>query len=496
MLPLSVMPLRLYNTFSKREEEFISLEPGEVRMYTCGPTVYGRPHVGNYASFLMADLLRRWFEVGHGYHVHHVKNITDVGHLLHDADHGDDKIQKEAEKQKMQPLDIARRYENEFLDDECALNILDSEARPRASAFIKEQLAMVRTLLEKGKAYETDDGIYFAVTTFPQYGALSGNTLENLSAGVRVDINEKKKHPADFALWKKCVGENAKHVLRWSFTTGEPVPSTGEDASAGFPGWHIECSAMSAAILGPQIDLHTGGEDNIFPHHECEIAQSESVTGKKPFVRYWLHRRRINMGSEKMSKSLGNMLTLSDIQNMGYSPLDLRYYLLSVHYRTHLKFTKKGLGDAHIARRRILDWIVQKGMREFGQRGSPNAIADFSFENVKECYENFKQAMDNDLNTPAALGAVFECMNSVNSSSVPDTEGMELLENFAHLVQETFGCFESEEEVPQEVEQLLVERTHAREEKDFAASDRLRDAIQKYGFEVRDTPQGQEVKKL
>lgn len=481
------MSLRLYNTLSKKEEEFESLESGNVRMYTCGPTVYGRPHIGNFASFLMADLLRRWLEAGHGYQVTHVKNITDVGHLLHDADHGDDKIQREAERQKRSPLEIARMYTEQYLDDERALNMIEPHHRPRATETVAEMIAMIETLIKKNHAYETEDGIYFSVTTFPQYGELSGNTLDNLSVGARIDVNEKKKHPADFALWKKCVGANADHILRWNSPWGE-----------GFPGWHIECSAMSTKFLGEWIDIHTGGEDNIFPHHECEIAQSESATGKKPFVRHWLHRRRINMGSEKMSKSLGNMLTLSDIQDMGYSPLDLRYYLLSVHYRTNLKFTKKGLEDAHSARRRILEWVGQKGQRAFAHHGSPEEIKDFSIQNVRNFYDGFKNAMDNDLNTPAALATVFECMSYVNSASLPDDEGEELLADFATLVQETFGCFYPEEgaPMPQEVEALLGQRDEARKAKDFAASDRLRDAIRKYGFEVRDTPKGQEVRRV
>lgn len=486
-LPLHGMPLRLYNTLSKREEEFESLESGKVRMYTCGPTVYGRPHIGNYASFLMADLLRRWLEAGHGYQVTHVKNITDVGHLLHDADHGDDKIQKEAERQKVHPLEIARRYEAEFLEDEEALHMREPEHRPRATETIPEMIAMIQKLLERGLAYETEDGVYFSVSSFPHYGALSGNTLENLSAGARVGIDEKKKHPADFALWKKCVGANADHILHWPSPWGE-----------GFPGWHIECSAMSMKFLGERIDIHTGGEDNIFPHHECEIAQSESATDRKPFVRHWLHRRRINMGSEKMSKSLGNMLTLSDIQDMGYSPLDLRYYLLSVHYRTNLKFTKKGLEDAHSARQRILAWVGQKGQREFAHHGSPEEIKDFSLQSVRSFYDDFKSAVDNDLNTPAALAAVFECMNYVNSASLPDDESKEILVSFAILVQDTFGCFYPEEgaPMPREVEALLGQRDEARKAKDFAASDRLRDEIRQYGFEVRDTPKGQEVRKV
>ncbi|MDO8649583.1 MAG: cysteine--tRNA ligase [Candidatus Peregrinibacteria bacterium] len=481
------MPLVLYNTYSKKEEEFTPLKPGIVTMYTCGPTVYGRPHIGNYSSFLMADLLRRWLEVGHGYTVTHVKNITDVGHLVHDADAGDDKVQKQAEKERVHPLAIARRYEGEFLEDEQALRIQEPAHRPRASEYIKEQLAMVKILLQKNHAYETEDGVYFSVSTFPRYGALSGNTLENLSAGARIEVDEKKKHPADFALWKKCVGENGMHVLRWSFASGDVSTSEGEDPSSGFPGWHIECSAMSRALLGEQLDIHTGGEDNIFPHHECEIAQSE-CSGKSPFVRYWLHKRRIDLGDQKMSKSLGNVLSISDITAKGFSPLDLRYSFLSVHYRTNLKFSWKGLENARTARRSIVEWMNTPLTPDAKGRDSTDDVSAFS--------ARFADAMDDDLNTSAALAAVFDCMHwsrSVNHSSAT----LDALQAFTAVVRDTFGCFEAEEEtVPANVLALAKEREDARARKDFSASDRLREEIRAFGFEVRDGGGEQTLRKL
>ena len=479
---LFAMPLSLYNTFSKKETELHTIEPKTVRMYTCGPTVYGRPHIGNYSSFLMADLLRRWLEVS-GYTVKHVKNITDVGHLLHDADHGDDKIQTQAEKEKIHPLDIAKRYTDQYLDDEKALNMLEPMARPRASAFIKEQLKIIKTLLKKGNAYETDDGIYFAVETFPQYGALSGNTLQNLNAGARVEVDERKKHPADFALWKKCIGDNGRHVLRWSYATGEVSHSSGEDASSGFPGWHIECSAMSQSLLGDQIDLHTGGEDNIFPHHECEIAQSEAATGKQ-FVRLWLHKRRIDLGDAKMSKSLGNILTIPDIVAKGYSPLDLRYYLLSVHYRTNLKFSQKGLEDAKNVRRKIGQWILEV------EHVTPVSNSIHS-SIITEYVRRFSQAMNEDLNVSAALAVVFEIMAYSRVKNV-----FAECKKFAEILQNTFGCFTLiESVVDPEALALAQERDDARARKDFAESDRLRDQLMQMGYEVRDSKEGTQVKR-
>ena len=482
------MPLRLYNTYSKKEEDFVPADPENVTMYTCGPTVYGRPHIGNYSSFLMADLLRRWLEAGHGYAVKHVKNITDVGHLLHDADHGDDKIQKQAEKEKMHPLEIARQYTEQYLEDEKALKLREPEARPRASEYVKEMIAIINVLIKEGNAYETDDGIYFAVETFKKYGMLSGNTLENLSAGARVGIDEKKKHPADFALWKKTVGNNSHHILRWSFASGEISHTEGEDTASGFPGWHIECSAMSRALLGETIDLHTGGEDNIFPHHECEIAQSE-CSAKKQFVRLWLHKRRIDLGSDKMSKSFGNVLTLPDIERKGFSPSDLRYYLLSVHYRTNLKFTWKGMEDAKGSRKKIVEWIEAVQSAKASSKGFSHGM-DLSIN-------AFSKVMDDDLNTSAALAEIFSAMNFFYKNPQIDEDGILLYKKFISLICNTFGCFESEDiKIPDTVLSLVEARKEARTKKDFAASDRLRDEIKTLGYEVRDGGGEQTVKKL
>lgn len=485
------MPLRLYNTLTKKEESFDRTAGDTVTMYTCGPTVYGRPHVGNYASFLMADLLRRWLQVGHDLSVTHVKNITDVGHLVADADEGEDKVEKEARRianaqgrseiTAEDVIGVARKYEEEYLADEEALHFLEPAYRPRASEYIAKMKVMITALISQKNAYATEDGIYFSVMseTPTPYGTLSGNTLEHLSAGARVEVRDEKHHPADFALWKFCVGRNAKHLLRWE----SPVNPEGEPFPEGFPGWHIECSAMSAQLLGDQIDIHTGGEDNIFPHHECEMAQSECVSGKKPFVKLWLHRRRIQMGEEKMSKSLGNVLNLSDIIGSGFDPMDLRYYLLSVHYRTNLKFTEKGLDDARKARRKIVEW-----MKEVEDAKDTKETKD-----AEGWKQKFSQAMDNDLNTSEALAVIFDAMTWSR------TEGsLAACKSFITLVRETFGCFvsASESDIPPEVAELLLQRNVARTEKKFAESDTLRDAIAALGYEVKDTSEGQRVRKM
>jgi cysteinyl-tRNA synthetase len=476
------MALVLYNTFTRREEVFTPLEGKLVKMYTCGPTVYGRPHIGNYSSFLMADLLRRWLEVC-GYEVRHVKNITDVGHLVADQDAGEDKIQKQAKAENTDPLAVARKYTEQYLADERALNMLEPFARPRATETIVEMVEIIKILIERGHAYQTSDGVYFDVRTFSRYGMLSGNTLENLDAGARVAVNEEKKHPADFALWKKTVGDNAHHLLKWPSPWGD-----------GFPGWHIECSAMSRKYLGEQIDIHTGGEDNIFPHHECEIAQSE-CSGAVPFSRYWLHKRRIELAGDdgelvKMSKSLGNVYTIPDIVGAGFSPLDLRYLFLSVHYRTRLKFSWKGLDDAKKARRRIIEWMAEA---EQG-RGEGD---DASLDDVHEWSAQFRAAMDSDLNTSGALAAVFECMSWSRKKRWKGKAHGALL-GFLADVRKTFGCFDAEEEaaLPAEVQALLDRRCDARMQKDFAASDALRAELQTLGYDVKDTPQGQEARRL
>ena len=520
-IPSPMTTPRLYNTLTNQEEDFVPLVPNKVTMYTCGPTVYGRPHIGNYSSFLMADLLRRWLEVS-GHEVVHVKNITDVGHLVADADEGEDKVEKEAkriaEEQRGEGAEItmedvigvAEMYTAQYLEDEAALNMLEPHHRPKATETIPEMLEIIKVLVDKGNAYEADDGIYFAVESFEEYGKLSGNTLDQLNAGARVDVQEAKRHPADFALWKKCTGMNEHHVLRWDSPWGP-----------GFPGWHIECSAMSTKFLGEQIDIHTGGEDNIFPHHECEIAQSESFMNNlqsdssqsnfalseskgevaqseccngKQFVNLWLHKRRIDLGDQKMSKSLGNVLSVPDILASGYSPLDLRYLFLSVHYRTQLKFAEKGLEDAKKARRKIVEWIAE--MQEVTADASDPDQA--TIDELQAFITRFADAMNSDLNTPGALAAVFDCMAWSRNQEAWSEDALLSLQDFIAMLLHTFGCFDPEDaqDIPAEVQELVDQRAAAREAKDFEASDRLRDEIAALGWEVRDGSEGQTVKKI
>lgn len=490
----------IYNTLTNKEEQFKPLKEGIATVYTCGPTVYGRPHIGNYSAFLMADLLVRWLEVS-GYKVTHVKNITDVGHLAGDdtADAtGEDKIERQAKKEAKDPLEVAAEYTAQYIADEEALNMRNPEQRPKATETIKEMLALTKQLLASGHAYQTESGMYFAVESFKDYGKLSGNVLANMQSGSRVAVDTDKRHPADFALWKTCTSVNAHHLLRWSFATGERVYGTEADETAGFPGWHIECSAMSTKFLGQQIDIHTGGEDNIFPHHECEVAQSEAASGKQ-FVGYWLHRRRIDLGDTKMSKSLGNTLNLDDIKDMGFSPLDLRYYLLSVHYRTQLKFTKEGLYGASRARERIKNWIRSDGMDRIAV-SAPDNRPKFNIQEFTKFINHFKDALNSDLNTPAALAAIFDAMSYCQNTIYVSGGEFDLIRSeFFTIIINTFACFNDitqEIEITDELQALLDARTIARAAKDFAESDRLRDEIAKLGFIVKDTAEGQQVSLL
>ncbi len=338
------MALQVYNTLTRQKEEFRTLEPGVVRMYNCGPTVYGRAHIGNLRSFLFADTLRRWLEY-RGFRVEQVMNITDVGHILADADAGEDKIEAQARKENRDPWAISRAWTELFFQDLAALGFRKARQNPRASEHIPEMLEIIEGLIAKGYAYQTGGDVYFEVAKFPRYGRLSGNKVEELDAGNRIEVREEKRHPADFALWKS----DPKHLMKWPSRFGPD----------GFPGWHIECSAMSRKHLGDQLDIHTGGEDNIFPHHECEIAQTEAFTGR-PFASYWMHAKFLQVDGGKMSKSLGNVWSLDDIRARGFQPRQLRFCLIRGHYRAPLNFTWDILKESAAALENLDDLVVRR----------------------------------------------------------------------------------------------------------------------------------------
>jgi len=477
------MALSLYNTMSRREEVFEPLRPGEVGMYNCGPTVYGLATIGNFRSFIFADLLRRYLE-WKGYRVTQVMNITDVGHMTEDdlADGGgEDKIQKAAAAAGKRPEDIARYFEGEFFKDRDALHILSAHRHPRATEHVPEMIAMIEALLARGHAYEVAGEVYYDVSSFPAYGRLSGNTVEDLVAGARVEVAEGKRHPADFALWKR----DPKHLMQWESPWGR-----------GFPGWHIECSAMGQKYLGATFDIHTGGEDNIFPHHECEIAQSEGATGK-PFVRYWLHTRHLLVDGRKMSKSLGNVLTIGELREKGYTGREIRYALLEVHYRKPMNFTLASLDAARASLRRLREFrrMLLESVRGMeGARVVRGADTGRVRERLTQAQREFETALDDDLNVSVGLAAIFGLVRDVNEWGAGKAEAAEVLEAILSW-DRMLGVLDDADGVPPAVDEAWVlekirERDAARAARDWKRADRIREDLSQAGIELRDSAEG------
>ena len=463
------MSLEVFDTLTKEKRPFVPREPGVVRMYNCGPTVYGRVHVGNLRSFLFADTLRRWLEVS-GYEVRQVMNITDVGHLLDDAEEGEDKLEAQARKEKKDPWEISRHYTELFLKDVRALGCKEPLARPKASEFVPEMLALIDGLMQKGFAYETHGNVYFEVARFPRYGRLSGNSVAELEAGARIEVRDEKRHPADFALWKS----DPKHLMKWASRFGPD----------GFPGWHIECSAMARALLGDELDLHTGGEDNVFPHHECEIAQSEALTGK-PFARYWMHAKFLQVDGGKMSKRLGNVWNLDDVLARGFSARVLRFALIRGHYRGPLNFTWGILEEAKSALEKLDDLVARVREARAGTALGPRVGG----EAVARARARFDAGMDDDLNVPQALAALFELRAALLEGGAGREAAAEAW-SFLERAQAALGVLELEERKDARLEELVGRYAAARAQKDWASSDRLRAEIKALGYTIMDTPQG------
>jgi len=464
--------LRLHNSLTGAVEDFAPLREGEVRMYNCGPTVYRRNHVGNYRAYMLADLLRRSFEYL-GYRVHQIMNITDVGHLTEDdvADAGgEDKLIAEArERGVLDPYEIARQVETWFHQDRKALRIKDAERYPRATEHDPEMIEMSEALIAKGHAYAADGNVYFSVASFPPYGALSGNTVDALEAGGGGRVAERgdKKSPHDFALWK----HDPKHLMQWDAPWGR-----------GFPGWHIECSAMSRKYLGDTLDVHTGGPDNKFPHHECEIAQSECVTGH-PFVRYWLHCGRLEIGGKKMSKREGTLFTVPDLLERGFTGADIRLFLLRHHYRSPLPFDEASLEDAARTRAKLNNFVSY----EMSER-PPGGGAPEVGEQIERARAAFRAGLEDDLNTSVALAALHAFMTAINRLE-PGEEDAARVVDFMREVDTVLGVLD---EVPAtggddaEIDALVAERDEARRGRDFARADAIRDELAARGIELLD----------
>ena len=462
------MTLVLFNTLTREKEPFRSLEPGLVRMYNCGPTVYNRQHVGNFRAFLFADVLRRWLEY-RGFEVRQVMNITDVGHLVDDAEEGEDKLEKRAREERLDPWEISRENTRQFLQDLATLGVQPALAYPRATDHIAEMVEIIEGLLAQGFAYQVDGNVYFDVSRFERYGRLSGNRVEDLEAGARVEVNAQKRHPADFALWKS----DPRHLMKWDTRFGPD----------GFPGWHIECSAMARKHLGDRIDIHTGGEDNVFPHHECEIAQTEAFTGQ-PFASFWLHTKFLQVDGGKMSKRLGNVYTIDDVLAQGFSARALRFALLRGHYRQPLNFTWEGMRDASAALETLDDLVARL------YRAAEDGVPDAGAELVAAARGTFEQALDDDLNVGRALPALFQLRSDALEGRLGGAPAREALA-FLERVNGVLGVLELEpRDLEQEVEQLIAARQAARAAKQWAEADRLRDELAARGIALEDTPDG------
>ena len=453
-----------YNTLTKQKDLFKPIEEGKVKIYSCGPTVYKDATIGNMRTNLLNDTLRRVLKYN-GYELKHVMNITDVGHLVSDGDEGEDKMLKSAREEHKSPLEIAEHYTKLFFRDLERLNIETPEVVCKATDHIKEMLEMVQKIMKNGYAYETSTAIYFDVSKLDKYGILSGINLNDQKAGARVDIDPEKRNPYDFALWIKAP---ANHLMKWDSPWG---PS--------YPGWHIECSAMSTKYLGEEFDIHTGGIDLVPTHHENEIAQNKGACGKNP-AHYWIHGEYLLINGGKMSKSLGNTYLIDDIIARGYSPLAYRLFNYSCHYRGKLNFTWEGIESANTSLIRLRE----------GYQKHLNGNSDISDEIIADMENRFHQAINDDMNMPLALSVVWEAVKYPEKSP----KIAQLLKKFDTVlgikideVQET--------KIPQEILDLVEERKQARSDKNWSESDRLRDLIAEKGYIVKDTKDGTEVLK-
>jgi cysteinyl-tRNA synthetase len=458
--------MQFHNTLTRKKDEFIPLNKEQVTVYTCGPTVYNYAHIGNLRTYIFEDLIVR--TVSCAYKVNRVMNITDVGHLTSDCDSGEDKMELCSQREGASAWDLAKRYEKKFFEDFAALNCLMPQAAPRATGHIPEMIALVKTLEEKGYTYRTSDGIYYDSSKFPAYGELVGKShIEGLKTGARIDFNEEKRNPSDFALWKFSP-KDCKRQMEWDSPWG-----------VGFPGWHIECSAMSMKYLGPTLDIHCGGVDHIAIHHTNEIAQSEAATGK-PYVRNWIHGEFLVLSAGKMSKSAGTFLTLDALREKGYGPLDYRYLCLTAHYRTQLDFSFESMDFAKATLHGLRERIAV--LKPLSGGNIKNEAA------LKEAKEKFKEAMYDDINTPKALSVLWEYIKS-REEAADKLEFLKYADDFLGL-----ALLEEERkaDIPQEAKDLIALREEARRNKDFKTSDELRTGLEKMGILLKDTPTGTE----
>lgn len=474
------MSLKIYNVLTRKKEKFVPLVEGKVNMYVCGPTVYDYSHIGHAKTYVSFDVVVRYLRYL-GYDVLYVQNITDVGHML---DTGEDRVLKKARQLSAEPMQIVETYMRQYFADMDALGVQRPDISPRASGHIPEQVEMIQELIEKGHAYEVNGSVYFDVTSFPEYGKLSGRVIEEQEEGSREAVRTEKRHPADFALWKKA---DPEHILRWPSPWGE-----------GYPGWHIECSAMSTKYLGPTFDIHGGGIDNIFPHNECEIAQSEACYDE-PFARYWMLTGSLTLDGVKMSKSLGNTLTIKDA--LARWPAEaIRTFILSSHYSSPIDFSDEAVEAARKGWQRI--WSAVVLVREQLRRASEGDMSDEVAVLVDATKAAFLEKMNDDFNAPAALAVLQDFTRQVNSllnEQGPQTRGSlaAIDQLYRELGGDVLGIIPDETEMGADAEReeglirLLIDlRAQARAQKDWATSDKIRDQLRELGVVLEDRPDG------
>lgn len=461
--------MRIYNTLTRKVDDLTPLNPPKTTVYTCGPTVYDYAHIGHWFTYVRWDLLIRALRTN-GFEPEWVMNVTDVGHLVSDADEGEDKLEKGARREGTTAWEVARKYTDDFLECMKLLNITEPGIMPRATDHITEQIDLIKALEAKGFTYTIDDGVYYDTAKFTKYADFAQLDLEEQQAGARVEFNPQKHNPTDFALWKFSPKDQTRD-MEWDSPWGK-----------GFPGWHIECSAMSMKYLGDTLDIHTGGIDHVPVHHTNEIAQSEAVTGK-PFAKVWMHSNHVMVNGEKISKSLGNGIRLQEIAAKGFSPQVVRLHILESHYRSQSKFSWESL---QAAQNRLQNFQAMADLR-FQLSSNNREAIDFDFDSAKEL---IGRALSNDLNTPEVLAALSATEQFV-AAHIPGEQQYDEFKTFLQYVDDSLGLqLLSSQDITDEQKQLIKERQTARDAKDWAKSDELRDTLAEQGISVRDTPDG------
>ncbi len=477
--------LNIYNSLVRKKVPFEPVKKGFVGIYVCGPTVYDHAHIGHAKSYISFDVIVRYFRYL-GYKVRYVQNITDVGHLLDEELGGEDRVLRKAKLEQLEPMEVVERYTRSYFEDMDLLNVERPDISPRASGHIPEQIELIEMLIEKGYAYVVNGDVYFDVSKFKDYGKLSGRNLEDMMAGARVEIKEGKKNPADFALWKHA---DPQHLMQWNSPWGR-----------GYPGWHAECSVMATRYLGQPFDIHGGGLENMFPHHECEIAQSEAA-GDEEFARYWIHNNMVTRDGQKMGKSLGNAITIKEAVKI-YPPLAIRFFVLNSHYRSPVDFSGRAMEAAQNALKRIYQTLRRL------RKSDPHTKTNYTdFQKKIDAYvDRFRGEMNDDFNTPRAIAALFDFLKDINTTldknlELSDRSINRAIDEIEKTAGDVLGLLPKDDSAMKQtsgrdmaalMDIILDLRSRLRKEKNFALADQIRDGLAKLNIEIKDTPQGTE----